>query len=119
VHFTRAAAAFARITRWTQGSSFSSSSSSSICTTNSTTTTIVTTAPSPQGDLIRIETSLERNSLEYEVRITSHASAKELLARKFLINEFFTRAGTFRDDIFEQQFENFCAPFAFQKSKSD
>lgn len=59
---------------------------------------------------------MERNSLDYDLRIVDSKSGKELLARKFMVNEFFTQAGTFRDDIFEQQFDAFCATFAFKKT---
>jgi hypothetical protein len=68
-----------------------------------------------QAELVRVESSLERNSLDYEVRIVDGKTGKEHLARKFLINEFFTCAGNFRDDIFEQQFNAFCGPYVSKK----
>ena len=68
-----------------------------------------------QSDLVRIESTFERNSLDYELRIVDNKSGKERIARKFLINQFFTRAGTFRDDIFEDQFDDFCAVYLSKK----
>jgi hypothetical protein len=65
--------------------------------------------------LMRVETTLERNSLDYNIRVAENKSGKERIAHKFLINQFFTRAGTFRDDIFEQQFDDFFAAQALKK----
>ncbi len=73
--------------------------------------------PSPlQFEVFRVETTLERNSLDYEVRLVEGQGGKERVARTFLINEFFTRAGTFRDDIFEEQFDRFFAAIALKKT---
>ncbi len=69
-----------------------------------------------QSDLVRIESTFERNSFDYELRIVDNKSGKERLGRKFLINQFFTRAGTFRDDIFENQFDDFCAVYLSKKA---
>ena len=67
--------------------------------------------------LMRVETTLERNSLDYNIRVAeNNKGGKERMAHKFLINQFFTRAGTFRDDIFEQQFDDFFAAQAIKKT---
>ncbi len=64
---------------------------------------------------MRIETVLERNSLDYQLRIIDSKSGKEHLAGKFPVNEFFTRAGNFRDDIFERQFSACVGPYVCKK----
>jgi hypothetical protein len=53
--------------------------------------------------LFRIETTLERNSYNYELRVVECGSGKPLAEQTLLINQLFTRAGTFRKDIFHQQ----------------
>ena len=65
---------------------------------------------------MRVETTLERNSLDYDVRIVENKGGKQRLSRTFRINEFFTPAGSFRDDIFEQQFDNFYTAFELKKT---
>ena len=69
-----------------------------------------------QADLLRVETTLERNSLNYDVRIVENKGGKQRLSHTFLINEFFTSAGTFRDDIFEQQFDGFYKAYELKKT---